>query len=59
MEIFILEPLVVGKLNLFSGIFKNDASLHREGLKGWNRDTWMFNLVAYIMLAVVFFNKIV
>ena len=34
MEIFILEPLVVGKLNLFSGIFKNDALLHREGLKG-------------------------
>ena len=29
MEIFILKPLVVGKLNIF-----NDALMHRESLKG-------------------------
>ena len=34
MEIFILKPLVVGKLSLFSGM-ENDALMHREGLKGW------------------------
>ena len=33
MEIFVLKPLVVGKLNLFSGM-ENDALMHREGLKG-------------------------
>ena len=33
MEIFILKPLVLGKLSLFSGMW-NDASMHREGLKG-------------------------
>ena len=33
MEIFILKPLVVGKLNMFLGM-KNDALMHREGLKG-------------------------
>ena len=33
MEIFILKPLVVGKLSLFSGM-QNDALMHREGLKG-------------------------
>ena len=33
MEIFILEPLVVGKLSLFTGMW-NDALMHREGLKG-------------------------
>ena len=33
MESFILKPLVVGKLNLFTGI-QNDALMHREGLKG-------------------------
>ena len=33
MEIFILKPPVVGKLSMFSGI-KNDALMHREGLKG-------------------------
>ena len=33
MEIFILKLLVVGKLNLFTGI-QNDALMHREGLKG-------------------------
>ena len=31
--IFILKPLVVGELNLFTGIY-NDALMHREGLKG-------------------------
>ena len=35
MEIFILKPLVIGKLSLFSGMW-NDAFVHREGLKGWN-----------------------
>ena len=30
--IFILKPLVVGELNMFSGI-QNDASMHREGLR--------------------------
>ena len=34
MEIFILKPLVIGKLSLFSGI-QNDASIHREGLNGY------------------------
>ena len=33
MKIPVLEPLVVGKLNLFSGML-NDALMHREGLKG-------------------------
>ena len=33
MEIFILKPLVVGKSSVFSGM-KNDALMHREGLKG-------------------------
>ena len=33
MEIFILKPLVVGKLYLFSGM-QNDALIHREDLKG-------------------------
>ena len=33
MEIFILKPLVVGKLFLFPGI-QNDALMHCEGLKG-------------------------
>ena len=33
MEIFILKPLVVGKISLFSGM-SNDALMHREGLKG-------------------------
>ena len=33
MEIFVLKPLVVGKLSLFSGMY-NDALVHREGLKG-------------------------
>ena len=33
MEIFILKPLVVGKLILFSEM-QNDALMHREGLKG-------------------------
>ena len=33
MEIFVLKPLVVGKLGLFSGI-QNDALMHRESLKG-------------------------
>ena len=33
MEVFILKPLVVGELNLFSGIL-NDALMHPEGLKG-------------------------
>ena len=32
MEIFILKPLVIGKLSLFSGM-ENDALMHREGLK--------------------------
>ena len=31
MEIFVLEPLVVGKLSLFSGMY-DDALMHREGL---------------------------
>ena len=34
MEIFILKPLVVGKLSVFSGM-KYDALMHREGLKGF------------------------
>ena len=33
MEIIILEPLVVGKLSLFSGM-SYASLLHREGLKG-------------------------
>ena len=33
MEIFILKPLVVGKLGLFSGM-QHNALMHREGLKG-------------------------
>ena len=33
MEIFILKPLDVGKLLLFSGMY-NDALMHRESLKG-------------------------
>ena len=33
MEIFVLKPLVVGKLGLFSEIY-DDALMHREGLKG-------------------------
>ena len=33
MEMFVLKPLVVGKLGLFSGM-KNDALMHRQGLKG-------------------------
>ena len=33
MEIFILKPLVIGKIGLFSGI-SNDALMHREDLKG-------------------------
>ena len=33
MGIFILKPLVVEKLGLFSGM-QNDALVHREGLKG-------------------------
>ena len=33
MEILIKKPLVVGKLSLFSGMW-NDASMHREDLKG-------------------------
>ena len=32
MEILVLKPLVAGKLSLFSGM-KNDALMHREGLK--------------------------
>ena len=33
MEIFILKPLVVGKLSLFAGM-QNNALKHRDGLKG-------------------------
>ena len=33
MEIFLLKPLVVGKLGLFSGMY-NNALMYREGLKG-------------------------
>ena len=33
MAIFLLKPLVVGKISLFLGI-QNDALMHREGLKG-------------------------
>ena len=33
MEIFILKPLVICKLSLFSGMW-NDALMRREGLKG-------------------------
>ena len=33
MEIFVLNPLVVGKLGLFSRML-NDALMHREGLEG-------------------------
>ena len=33
MEIFVLKPLVVGKLGMFSGM-ENYALMHREGLKG-------------------------
>ena len=32
-EIFIIKPLVVGKLGLFT-VMLNDASMHREDLKG-------------------------
>ena len=34
MEVFVLKPLAVGKLNLFSGIL-NDALMHHVGLKGY------------------------
>ena len=30
---FLLKPLVVGKLSVFSGML-NDVLMHREGLKG-------------------------
>ena len=33
MVIFVLKPLVVGKLGMFLGM-ENDALMHREGLKG-------------------------
>ena len=33
MEIFVLKPLAIGKLSLFSGMW-NNALMHREGLKG-------------------------
>ena len=33
MEIFVLKPLTVGKLSLFTGML-NDALMHREDLKG-------------------------
>ena len=33
MEIFHLNPLVVGELSMFPGM-QNDALMHREGLKG-------------------------
>ena len=33
MEIFLSNPLVVGKLSMISGTY-NDALMHREGLKG-------------------------
>ena len=33
MEIFVLKPLVIGKLGLFSGM-RNDALMHCEDLKG-------------------------
>ena len=36
MEIFVLKPLVVGKLRLFSGMW-NYALMHCEGLKGFKR----------------------
>ena len=34
MEIFVLKPIVVEKLSLFSGML-NDALMHCEGLKGY------------------------
>ena len=35
--IVIIKPLVVDKLSLFSGSgMKNDALMHREGLKGYS-----------------------
>ena len=33
MEIFVLKPLAVGKLSLFSGM-SNDALMHRVDFKG-------------------------
>ena len=36
MIIFVLRPLVVGQLSLFSGM-ENDALMHREGLKGFEQ----------------------
>ena len=36
MGIFILKPLIVGKLNLFSGM-KYDALMHCEGLSSSER----------------------
>ena len=35
MEILVLKPFVVGKVNVFSGM-SNDALMHREGLKGYS-----------------------
>ena len=32
-NIFVLKPLVVGKLSLFSGMY-NDALMHRGAVKG-------------------------
>ena len=44
MENFILKPLVVGKLSLFLGMYK-DALMHFEGSKGWGLTTKSFNLI--------------
>ena len=39
MEILALNPFVVWKLSLFSGM-QNYALMHREGLKGFNPIPW-------------------
>ena len=46
MEIFILQPLAVGKLGLFSGM-ENDALMHREGLKGQYVHSRLFEAVSH------------
>ena len=42
MDIFVLTPLVVGKISLYSGM-SNDALMHREGLEGYT--TTLYHIV--------------
>ena len=45
MEIFVLKPLVIGKLRVFSEMLY-DALMHREGLEGegsWSASYYCIN----------------